>query len=201
MSDEIRAKVKETAYQIIEDKGYVISAEVAKIVGIPITSSGQYLKHNFREWGLCQKEFGKDLSQRRWAYAKNPGKIPYFKHERTGGEARKELELKEMRLRKFKIQARAKEAISQAYKRAAEIRSKAEQGQKETPDEKIDRIIIEVHKEKGKANFNDIRDKAKSYFGKKGEKELLHDELDHYKKFIKRKELKVDENGFTYLPS
>ena len=202
--DKIREKVKEAAEKIIEEKGYLISLDVAERIGIHPMSAAQYLKHNYTEWGLIQMEFGKDLSQRRWAYAKDSEKIPVIIPDAVGTfrpvpekvikQSKKELEVKS------RIPERLEEMIRQTTERTRMAKNRTWYKQEKLTEKiSLDEWIINLHKKGRPLDLTDIKLESRFYFGKMLNGNMKAELLDHYQRLIKKGKLKF-EGGLTYLP-
>jgi hypothetical protein len=174
--DRIREFTRESALQIVGEKGYVMNYHISEAVGISPTSAAILLVNNYDEWNLEKKNAYEGISTaKRWFYVKKNGKVPTE-------EVRRELEL-----RNPKPATKYQAGVTNRRKSLSE-------------EMRLDDWIIDLHVRKGKLDFFDIKKEAKEYFGKRLDTSRAVKLREHYERLMANGRVVYDEKGFFDLP-
>jgi hypothetical protein len=195
---EERELVRQIAYQIIDGAIYekkkllVCSDEIFDKTGIDQLRAGLFLSMHYQEWGLGRTNVSPYHLQNVWAY---------FRKAENGSIGTDTLiainELKE------KLKKEREERKIAKQKELAEKRAKQKAIRKsEDLSQRIGGMIDNLHKEKGKVNFTDIRLELRNEFGKIPDGNILALALGKYEKGIKGKRYVWNkEEGYSTMPT
>ena len=186
-------RIRDTTLQIISErrskgeKGYVLSKDVSDRLGVSHASVALTLCYYHDQWGLVRGNTLKNrgTNKQLLAYAEKDEDIPYKPHEKTVEEIR------ELELKKAKKQAAADNVSIEEI----ELRKK------ETLPQRIDRMIDNLHKEKGKVNFTKIRKKLWDEFGKRPDSRMITLALGRYENGIKKGRYIWTNEGYSTMPN
>ena len=186
-------RIRDTTLQIINErrlkgeKGYTLSKDVSDRLGISHASAALTLHYYHDRWGLVRGNILKNRTvyPQILAYAEKDEDIPYKPRGKTADEV-KELELK-----------KAKKQAADGNVTLEEI----EQRKKETLPQRIDRMIDNLHKEKGKVDFSQIRLRLEDEFGKLPDSNMTTLALDRYENGIKKGKYFWTNEGYSTMPT
>jgi F420-0:gamma-glutamyl ligase-like protein len=186
-------RIRDTALQIISErrskgeKGYILSKDVSDRLSVSHASAALTLHYYHNKWGLVRGNILKNRTTcpQLLAYAEKDEDIPYKPRGKTADEI-KELELK-----------KAKKQAADGNITLEEI----EQRKKETLPQRIDRMIDNLHKEKGKVDFSQIRLRLEDEFGKLPDSNMTTLALDRYENGIKKGKYFWTNEGYSTMPT
>ena len=184
--------IKDATLQLINErrlkgeKGYALSKDVSDRLGISHASVALTLHHYHSQWGLVKGNILKNRGKypQLLAYAEKDEDIPYKPHGKTVEE------LRELELKKIKKQATVENIPVEEIK----------QRKKETLSQRIDRMIDNLHKERGSVDFSQIRSKLWSEFGKQPDSNMITLALGRYENGIKKGRY-VWKDGYSVMPN
>ena len=173
--DRIREFTRESALQIVGEKGYVMNFHISEAIGISPTAAAMLLNNNYNDWNFERiNAYEGILTAKRWFYVKKNGKVPTE-------EVRRELELRKPVIEKCHI-----DVVHRRRPLSEEM--------------SLNDWIIDLHTRKGKLDFIGIKEEAREYFGKRLDTSRAIELKEHYEKLRADGRIVYDGKGFFDLP-